>query len=314
MSFYLIATAWTPARPGADAGHRRHTSSRSGRPGPTTRRPGCSSAASAWRPWPWCSTSATSATGTGARGPCWPFCRAVVLCLLLLLLAEPVLRITETTPASGRSLWLLFDGTDSMAIADELPSAERAGLAAAVGLKRRTPTRQSRRHRRSTAASTTSRPWSRRPERTTCSQRLAEEVPPAGRSCSTRPRASARWSLPRRQGQVDAQAPGRAADHQRQGDGPRRGPGRPGPAPRHARTWRRGGLQRFQPERRPAGRSRRPSGWACRSTPSASAPPRRSTWPSTSRPPHECQEGRSGRPSIWSTLARSKGSTGRASA
>ena len=59
--------------------------------------------------------------------------RAAVLVLLFLMLAEPVLTVRVTSRLRP-TLWLLFDGTDSMAIADQLPDAERARLAEAVGL------------------------------------------------------------------------------------------------------------------------------------------------------------------------------------
>jgi hypothetical protein len=58
--------------------------------------------------------------------------RAVLLCLLLVILAEPILTIrliSEPRP----QLWLLFDGTDSMAIEDGLSDAERKRLAEALG-------------------------------------------------------------------------------------------------------------------------------------------------------------------------------------
>jgi hypothetical protein len=64
--------------------------------------------------------------------------RAVVLCLLLLLLAEPILSITLTS-RKRPALWLLVDGTDSMAIQDELPTADRAAAAEAVGLAAEDP-------------------------------------------------------------------------------------------------------------------------------------------------------------------------------
>jgi len=58
--------------------------------------------------------------------------RAGLVCLLLLILAEPVLTVHVTSQLRP-SLWLLLDGTDSMAIADDLAPAERARLATAVG-------------------------------------------------------------------------------------------------------------------------------------------------------------------------------------
>ncbi|MGA2031123.1 MAG: hypothetical protein ABSG68_02600, partial [Thermoguttaceae bacterium] len=62
--------------------------------------------------------------------------RATVLCLLLLLLAEPVLRVTEVG-FKRPALWLLFDGTDSMGMVDELPAAERTALADSLAIDRR---------------------------------------------------------------------------------------------------------------------------------------------------------------------------------
>ena len=59
--------------------------------------------------------------------------RAALLSLLLLILAEPVLTVRITSRLRP-ALWLLFDGTDSMAISDELPDSERVRLAEAVGL------------------------------------------------------------------------------------------------------------------------------------------------------------------------------------
>lgn len=60
--------------------------------------------------------------------------RAAILCLLLVILAEPVLTV-HITSRLRPSLWLLFDGTDSMAIADDLPESERARLSGALGLQ-----------------------------------------------------------------------------------------------------------------------------------------------------------------------------------
>lgn len=58
--------------------------------------------------------------------------RAACWCLLLLILAEPVLTV-HITSRLRPSLWVLFDGTDSMGIADDLPPSDRAKLATAVG-------------------------------------------------------------------------------------------------------------------------------------------------------------------------------------
>ena len=59
--------------------------------------------------------------------------RALVLVLLVLLLADPILQIRLTnTPRP--LLWVLLDGTDSMAIEDEMTESERRSLADATGL------------------------------------------------------------------------------------------------------------------------------------------------------------------------------------
>ena len=60
-------------------------------------------------------------------------CRAVVLCLLLLMLAQPILTVTVSSQKLP-SFWFLFDGTDSMAIADEFAGQQRSRLDEAVGL------------------------------------------------------------------------------------------------------------------------------------------------------------------------------------
>lgn len=65
--------------------------------------------------------------------------RGLLLTLLLLTLAAPVLRTTFTS-IQPPSLYVLIDGTESMAIADELPEAERARLSDAVELE--TPSSQ----------------------------------------------------------------------------------------------------------------------------------------------------------------------------
>lgn len=64
--------------------------------------------------------------------------RAAVLALLVLIFAEPVLTVRITSPMKP-ALWLLFDGTDSMAIADELAPQERQRLAQATGLASKHP-------------------------------------------------------------------------------------------------------------------------------------------------------------------------------
>ncbi len=58
--------------------------------------------------------------------------RCVLGCLLLLILAEPTVVFPVVTRPRPQ-LWVLFDGTDSMGIADELSSSERHRLAQATG-------------------------------------------------------------------------------------------------------------------------------------------------------------------------------------
>ena len=59
--------------------------------------------------------------------------RAGALCVLFLMIAEPILVLTIESKKRP-IMWVLFDGTDSMAIADDLPEKERAALAEATGL------------------------------------------------------------------------------------------------------------------------------------------------------------------------------------
>jgi len=59
--------------------------------------------------------------------------RATVLCLLFLILAEPILMLSISS-RKRPILWMLFDGTDSMAIADDLPAEQREAAAKATGL------------------------------------------------------------------------------------------------------------------------------------------------------------------------------------
>jgi hypothetical protein len=59
------------------------------------------------------------------------FARALLLCLLLLFLADPAL-VVRLSHAPRPWLWLLFDGTDSMAIDDDYPESERKNLDSAT--------------------------------------------------------------------------------------------------------------------------------------------------------------------------------------
>jgi hypothetical protein len=60
--------------------------------------------------------------------------RAAVLCLLLLILADPVLTMRLTSNPRPL-LYVLFDGTDSMAITDEMTEVQRKELADSVGFR-----------------------------------------------------------------------------------------------------------------------------------------------------------------------------------
>src|SRR5688572_28490751 len=61
-------------------------------------------------------------------------CRGLLLALLLITLADPVLRM-HVTRRHKPQVYVVFDGTDSMAIADQLPESQRASLASATGWK-----------------------------------------------------------------------------------------------------------------------------------------------------------------------------------
>jgi hypothetical protein len=61
-------------------------------------------------------------------------CRGALLALLLITLADPVLRM-HVTRRHQPQMYVVFDGTDSMGIADQLPEAQRTALAQATGLK-----------------------------------------------------------------------------------------------------------------------------------------------------------------------------------
>ncbi|HUT13497.1 MAG TPA: hypothetical protein VMY42_23620 [Thermoguttaceae bacterium] len=60
--------------------------------------------------------------------------RGGALCLLLLMLAEPILTATVTSEKRPL-LWILVDGTDSMNVRDQYDEEERAKLAEAAGLE-----------------------------------------------------------------------------------------------------------------------------------------------------------------------------------
>ena len=71
-----------------------------------------------------------------AKGPVGPrislaICRGLLLALLFITLADPVLRLTVVNKQKP-FLYFVFDGTDSMAIEDELPEAERKAIESAV--------------------------------------------------------------------------------------------------------------------------------------------------------------------------------------
>jgi hypothetical protein len=59
-------------------------------------------------------------------------CRGLLLAVLLITLADPILQITLTHKQKPH-LFLVFDGTDSMAIEDEYPAEQQSALQAAIG-------------------------------------------------------------------------------------------------------------------------------------------------------------------------------------
>jgi hypothetical protein len=73
------------------------------------------------------------------KGPVGPrfslgVCRGLLLAMLFITLADPVLRLTVVNKQKP-FVYLVFDGTDSMAIEDELPDAERKQIEEAVGFQ-----------------------------------------------------------------------------------------------------------------------------------------------------------------------------------
>jgi hypothetical protein len=83
-----------------------------------------------------------------AKGPVGPrlslaLCRGLLLALLFITLADPVLRLTVVNKQKP-FVYLVFDGTDSMAIEDELPDSQRKAIEAAVDFKPVVPTLRQR--------------------------------------------------------------------------------------------------------------------------------------------------------------------------
>jgi len=70
-------------------------------------------------------------------------CRALVLVLLVIMLAEPVLE-AEVSSTPRPMMYVMIDGTDSMAIRDDLPEGERDEMITAVGYTGETDERLSR--------------------------------------------------------------------------------------------------------------------------------------------------------------------------
>ena len=73
--------------------------------------------------------------GTTAARVALGVSRGLLLVLLFLTLADPVLRITVKN-IQRPHVYVVFDGTDSMAIQDELPADERAAMEKSVGMVR----------------------------------------------------------------------------------------------------------------------------------------------------------------------------------
>ena len=79
--------------------------------------------------------------------------RGLLLSLIFVFLADPISSV-KLISNPRPLLWVLFDGTDSMAIEDELSETERAGLAKAVGLDQASPNQGSQNPGLSTSGGT----------------------------------------------------------------------------------------------------------------------------------------------------------------
>ena len=90
--------------------------------------------------------------------------RAVALCLLLLVLADPMLELTFVSLPKP-VLWLLLDGSDSMSIPDELPGDERNALAKKVDLSGYQANRPANRDSRELSAGSNKQAAGERPAR-----------------------------------------------------------------------------------------------------------------------------------------------------
>ena len=64
--------------------------------------------------------------------------RALLLCMLFVIFADPILEI-QLVNQPKPLLWVLFDGTDSMNIEDKLPESQYRAIAESVSLKETTP-------------------------------------------------------------------------------------------------------------------------------------------------------------------------------
>ena len=101
--------------------------------GPKPPARGCCSAVRRWRFWPSFFTPAGSRRAARSSACCWLSAAPCCWLSLFLILAEPVLKL-DFTSQPRPLLWVLFDGTESMDIQDEMPDADRARLNEAVGL------------------------------------------------------------------------------------------------------------------------------------------------------------------------------------
>ena len=66
--------------------------------------------------------------------------RGLLLAVLFITLADPVLRLRVVNEQKPY-VYVIFDGTDSMAIEDELPEAQRKALVEATGFKETAPSK-----------------------------------------------------------------------------------------------------------------------------------------------------------------------------
>ena len=183
---------------------------------------------------------------------CWPSFAPSALSLLLLALAEPILTIKVVQPDAAGPVAAVRRHRQHGHRRRSGREASGPRWPNAVGL--RSPRRPADADDHKPARMEYVKSLLQNDERRTALA-VGQEVPPAGvpvRSAQRRPHAGSRPPASRRRSTRKRLAV--ATDDRRQGDRPGRGPERPGAALRHDQSGRRGGLQRFPAELRPAGR------------------------------------------------------------